>query len=101
MIDNLKMQETELKGSPISPTDNHVAVLLFMLSHYVADAQSLSTATVAASTAAIICMGTSKVYGMTRSKSITRLTKTMRNFITSPTAIRSLRTIDTQKKYLS
>ena len=38
VIDNLKMQETEPKGSPISPTDNHVAVLLFMLSHYVADA---------------------------------------------------------------
>jgi len=38
VIDNLKMQETELKGSPISPTDNHVATLLFMLSHYVADA---------------------------------------------------------------
>jgi hypothetical protein len=38
VIDNLKMQETEAKGSPISPTDNHIAVLLFMLSHYVADA---------------------------------------------------------------
>jgi len=38
VIDNLKMQETEAKGSPISPTDNHVATLLFMLSHYIADA---------------------------------------------------------------
>ena len=38
IIDNLKMQETEHKGSPISPTDNHIAVRLFMLSHYVADA---------------------------------------------------------------
>jgi hypothetical protein len=38
VIDNLKMQKTEPKGSPISPTDNHVAVLLFMLSHYIADA---------------------------------------------------------------
>jgi hypothetical protein len=38
VIDNLKMQEKEHKGSPVSPTDNHVALLLFMLSHYVADA---------------------------------------------------------------
>lgn len=38
VIDNLKMQEMEPKGSPIAPTDNHVAVILFMLSHYVADA---------------------------------------------------------------
>lgn len=38
VIDNLKMQESEDKGSPIAPTDNHVATLLFMLSHYVADA---------------------------------------------------------------
>lgn len=38
IIDNLKMQESEEKGSPISPTDNHVATLFFMLSHYVADA---------------------------------------------------------------
>jgi len=38
VIDNLKMQETEEKGSPITPTDNHIATLLFMLSHYVADA---------------------------------------------------------------
>lgn len=38
VIDNLKMQESEEKGSPISPTDNHVATILFMLSHYIADA---------------------------------------------------------------
>ena len=38
VIDNLKMQETEEKGSPIAPTDNHIATLFFMLSHYVADA---------------------------------------------------------------
>ncbi len=38
VIDNLKMQETEPKGSPISPANNHIAVLLFMLSHYIADA---------------------------------------------------------------
>jgi len=38
VIDNLKMQESEEKGSPIAPTDNHVATLLFILSHYVADA---------------------------------------------------------------
>jgi len=38
VIDNLKMQESEEKGSPIAPSDNHIATLLFMLSHYVADA---------------------------------------------------------------
>jgi len=38
VIDNLKMQESEEKGSPIAPTDNHVATIFFMLSHYVADA---------------------------------------------------------------
>ena len=38
VIDNLKMQESENKGSPVSPTDNQIALLLFMLSHYVADA---------------------------------------------------------------
>jgi hypothetical protein len=38
IIDNLKMQESEEKGSPISPTDNHVATIFFMLSHYIADA---------------------------------------------------------------
>jgi hypothetical protein len=38
VIDHLKMQECEDKGSPVSPTDNQIALLLFMLSHYVADA---------------------------------------------------------------
>ncbi len=38
VIDLLKVQENEEKGSPVSPTDNQVAQWLFMLSHYVADA---------------------------------------------------------------
>lgn len=38
VIDNFKMQEREHKGSPIAPTDNHIATRLFMLSHYIADA---------------------------------------------------------------
>ncbi|NOY22514.1 MAG: hypothetical protein GXO70_03235 [Acidobacteria bacterium] len=38
VVDNLKMQESEEKGSPIVPSDNHVATLFFMLSHYIADA---------------------------------------------------------------
>lgn len=38
VIDHLKVQENEDKGSPVSPTDNQVALWLFMLSHYVADA---------------------------------------------------------------
>ena len=38
VIDDLKIQESEDKGSPVSPTANHIALLLFMLSHYVADA---------------------------------------------------------------
>jgi hypothetical protein len=38
VIDNLKIQRTENRGSPVSPTDNHIALILFMLSHYVADA---------------------------------------------------------------
>ena len=38
IIDKLKMQESEPKGSPISPTDNHIATAFFMLSHYIADA---------------------------------------------------------------
>jgi hypothetical protein len=36
--DHLKVQESEKKGSSVSPTDNQVALWLFMLSHYVADA---------------------------------------------------------------
>ena len=38
VIDHLKIQESEDKGSPVAPTDNQVALLLFMLSHYIADA---------------------------------------------------------------
>jgi hypothetical protein len=38
IIDNLKMVETEDKGSPITPSSNHTATRLFMLSHYIADA---------------------------------------------------------------
>lgn len=38
IVDNLKMQESEEKGSPIVPTANHIATLFFMLSHYIADA---------------------------------------------------------------
>lgn len=38
IVDNLKMKESEEKGSPISPNDNHIATLFFMLSHYIADA---------------------------------------------------------------
>jgi hypothetical protein len=38
VVDHLKIQESEEKGSAVSPTDNQVALLLFMLSHYVADA---------------------------------------------------------------
>jgi len=38
VIDNMKMMQCEEKGSPVSPTGNHVALRLFMLSHYIADA---------------------------------------------------------------
>ncbi|HLP02071.1 MAG TPA: hypothetical protein VK163_08595 [Opitutaceae bacterium] len=38
VIDSLRVQQAEPKGSPIAPTNNHVALRLFMLSHYVADA---------------------------------------------------------------
>jgi hypothetical protein len=38
VIDQLKVQIYEEKGSPVSPTDNQVALWLFMLSHYIADA---------------------------------------------------------------
>ena len=37
VIDNLRIQMAEAKGSPIAPTDNHLALILFMLSHYIAD----------------------------------------------------------------
>lgn len=35
--DHLKTQECEEKGSPVSANDNQIALILFMLSHYVAD----------------------------------------------------------------
>lgn len=38
IVDNLKMQKWEKKGSPVTPTSNNVALLFFMLSHYIADA---------------------------------------------------------------
>jgi hypothetical protein len=38
IIDNLKIQETEDKGSAILPSNHHIATQLFMLSHYIADA---------------------------------------------------------------
>lgn len=38
IVDHLKMQWKEPKGSPVAPTSNHIALLFFMLSHYVADA---------------------------------------------------------------
>jgi hypothetical protein len=38
LVDNLKMQRKEEKGSPVTPTANHVALLFYMLSHYIADA---------------------------------------------------------------
>jgi hypothetical protein len=38
VVDNLKVQKREQKGSPVVPASNHLALLLFMLSHYVADA---------------------------------------------------------------
>lgn len=38
IIDNAKMQKQEKKGSPVAPTNNHIALSFFMLSHYIADA---------------------------------------------------------------
>lgn len=38
VIDHLKIQYSEDKGSPVAPTSNQVAHLLFMQSHYIADA---------------------------------------------------------------
>ncbi len=38
VIDHLKVQESEEKGSAVAPNDNQIALWLFMLSHYVADA---------------------------------------------------------------
>jgi hypothetical protein len=37
VVDHLKTQECEEKGSPVSSNDNHIALIFFMLSHYVAD----------------------------------------------------------------
>ena len=37
IVDNLKMLRTEEKGCPISPTNNHIAMRFFILSHYIAD----------------------------------------------------------------
>jgi hypothetical protein len=38
IIDNFKIQQYEEKGSALSPSDHHNALLIFMLSHYIADA---------------------------------------------------------------
>ncbi len=38
VIDNLRIIEREEKGSPLAPSSNHAALVLFMLSHYIADA---------------------------------------------------------------
>ncbi len=38
VIDLLKMQVSEEKGSPVSPINNQIAMIFFMLSHYIADA---------------------------------------------------------------
>lgn len=37
VVDHLKTQESEERGSPVSPNSNQIALILFMLSHYVAD----------------------------------------------------------------
>jgi len=37
VVDHLKMQYTEDKGSAVAPTNNQLGLLLFALSHYVAD----------------------------------------------------------------
>lgn len=38
VIDTLRIMEREPKGSALSPTNHHAALILFMLSHYIADA---------------------------------------------------------------
>ena len=38
VIDNLRIMEREPKGSALAPTNHHAALILFMLSHYIADA---------------------------------------------------------------
>lgn len=37
IVDSLKMQFLESKGNPVSPTNNHIAIRFFILSHYIAD----------------------------------------------------------------
>lgn len=37
IVDCFKMLETEERGCPISPTNNHIAMRFFILSHYIAD----------------------------------------------------------------
>lgn len=37
IVDNLKMFESESKGSTIMPPEHHIAAIFFMLSHYLAD----------------------------------------------------------------
>ena len=37
LVDNLKMLRTEEKGNPIAPSNNHIAMRFFILSHYIAD----------------------------------------------------------------
>ncbi|GEM_PF-466440 len=37
VVDNFKIQSREEKGSPLTPTGNHLALTLFALSHYIAD----------------------------------------------------------------
>jgi hypothetical protein len=38
IIDDFKIQQSEEKGSSLTPTDHHIALIIFMLSHYIADA---------------------------------------------------------------
>lgn len=38
VIDNLRVLHAEDRGSAVAPTSSHVSLILFMLSHYVADA---------------------------------------------------------------
>lgn len=37
IVDSLKMQFLEDKGNPVSPSNNHLAIRYFILSHYIAD----------------------------------------------------------------
>jgi len=38
VVDQLKVQQDQDKGSPVAPMDNQIALWFFMLSHYIADA---------------------------------------------------------------